>query len=82
MIPAPLSVLGLCTGSDRSLSRTPSKVERLYSQSSHTTPRRPHLQSWKSLPQLPTCSFLPRIRHRKLQKAIQYPGTTSSGSVQ
>jgi hypothetical protein len=81
MIPAPLSVLGLCTGSDRSLSRTLSTVERLHSQSSHANPRLPYLRSWKYLLHLPTRPFFPRILHRKLQKAIQYPGIRS-GSVQ
>jgi hypothetical protein len=81
MIPAPLSVLGLYTGSDRSLSTTLSKVEQLHSQSSHAIPRLPDLRCWNSPTHLPTCSFLPRIPHRQLQKAIQYPGARS-GSVQ
>ncbi len=81
MIPPSRSVLGVCTRSDWNLSRTLSTVDRLYSQSSHATLRLRHLRSWKLLPHLSTCQFLPPIPHRKLQKAIQYP-ETRSGSVQ
>ena len=81
MIPVPHSVLGVCIGSGRSLSKTLSTVERLHFQSSHATPRLPHLRSWKSSPHLPTCPLFPRIPPPKLQKAIQYPGARS-GSVQ
>ena len=81
MISAPLSVFGLCTGSDRSLSRTLSTVERLHSQSSHANHQFPHLRYWKYLLHLRMCPFFRRFLHRKLQKAIQYPGIRS-GSVQ
>lgn len=72
---------GVCTRFNRSLSKTLSTLDRLHSQSSHSTPRLSQLRSWKSLPHLPACQFFPRIPHRKLLKAIQYPGTRS-GSVQ
>jgi hypothetical protein len=77
----PHSVLALFTGSDQSLSRSLSPVDRVPAQSSPATGRLRLFSRWKPLIHLPTCQFSPRIRHHNLQKTIQYP-ETRSGSVQ
>lgn len=81
MIGATYPVLSPFTGSDQSLSRSLSPLDRVPAESSPTTRQRQLFSRWKPLIHLPTCQFSHRIRHRELQKTIQYP-ETRSGSVQ
>jgi hypothetical protein len=81
MIGATRSVLAACTGSAQSPSRSLSPVDRVPAESSPATRRPQWFSRWKPLLHIPTRSFSRRIRHRKLQKAIQYP-EARSGSVQ
>ena len=81
MTGAPHSVLAPFTGSDQSLTRFLSSVDRVTAESSSATRRRQSFSRCKPLTHLPTCQFARRIRHRRPQKTIQYP-ETRSGSVQ
>jgi hypothetical protein len=81
MIGAVYPILAPFTGSAQSLSRSLSPVDRLRAESSPATRRHQLFSLWKPLIHLPTDQFSRRIRHRELQKAIQYP-ETRSGSVQ
>ena len=81
MTGAPLSVLAPFTGSDQSLSRSLSRVDRVPAESSPATRRLRLFSRRKPLTPLPTCQFSRRIRHHNLQKTIQYP-ETRPGSVQ
>jgi hypothetical protein len=81
MTGAPRSVLAPFTGSDQSLSRSLSPVDRVPAESSPATRRLRLFSRRKPLTHLPTSQFSCRIRHRKLQKTIQYP-EARSGSVQ
>jgi hypothetical protein len=81
MIGATHSVLAAFTGSAQSLSRSLSLIDRIPAESSPATRRRQLFSRWKPLLHLPTYPFSLRIRHRTLQKTIQYP-EACSGSVQ
>lgn len=81
MIGATYPVLAPFTGSAQSRSRSLSPVDRVAAKNSPATRRRQSFSHWKPLLPLPTGQFSHRIRHRKLQKTIQYP-ETRSGSVQ
>jgi len=67
-------------GSDRNLSRSLSTVDRVPAESSPATRRRQLIAPRKPLLPLPTGPLSCRMRHRKPQKAVQYPDTRS-GSV-
>ena len=81
MIAATCSVLAACTDSAQSLSRSLSLLDRVPAASSPATRRRRLFSHWKLLLPIPAGQFSHRIRHRKLQKTIQYP-ETRPGSVQ
>jgi len=81
MIGATYPVLAPFAGSTQSLSRSLSALDRVPPESSPATRRRQSLSRRKPLIHLPTGQFSRRVRHSKLQKAIQYP-ETRSGSVQ
>ena len=81
MIPRTYSVLAPFTGSDQSLSRSLSPVDRLPPESSPRHPSAPVIfDPGSPLIHLPTCQFSRRIPHRKPQKAIQYIGRVWSRS--
>jgi hypothetical protein len=77
----PHPILAALPGSDQSLSRTPSPVDRIAVESSPATRRRQLFSRRKPLFHPLTGEFSRRIRHGELQKAIQYP-ETRPGSVQ
>jgi hypothetical protein len=81
MIGATYPVLAPFAGSTQSLTRSLSGLDRVPPESSPATRRRQSFSPRKPLIHLPTGQFSRRARHRKLQKAIQYP-ETRSGSVQ
>ena len=81
MIGAMCSVLDARIGSAPSLSRSLSLVDRVPAENSPATRRRRLFSHWKLLLPIPAGQFSHRIRHRKLQKTIQYP-ETRPGSVQ
>ena len=77
MIGATYSVLAPFTGSAHSLTTFLSSVDRVTAESSPTTRQRQSFSRWRPLIHLPTCQFSLQIRHRELQKTIQYPETRS-----
>ena len=81
MIGVAYPVLTPAAGSAQSLSRSLSPLNRIPAKASPATHRLRLFSPWKLLTHPPTRSFSRRIRHRKLQKAIQYPGIRA-GSVQ
>ena len=81
MIGATYPVLASFTGSEQSLSRSLSPVDRVPAESSPPPVGASRFHSGKPLLYPSTCQFSRRNRHRKLQKAIQYPAT-GPGSVQ
>ena len=81
MIGATRSVFAACTDSTQSLSKSLSPVDRIPAESSSATHRRRLFSHWKPPFHLSTRQFSRCIRHRKQQKAIQYP-EARSGSVQ
>jgi hypothetical protein len=81
MIGTTYPVLAPLTGSAQSLSRSLSPVDRIPVESSPATRRGQSFSRKKPLLHPSTCQLSLRIRHGKLQKAIQYP-ETRPGSVQ
>jgi hypothetical protein len=81
MIDASYPVLALFTGSGQSLSRSLPAVDRIDIERPPATRKCRSLSHRKPPLHPPACQFSRRIRHRKLQKHIQYP-ETRSGSVQ
>ena len=81
MIGAACAILAARTVSAQSLSRSLSPVDRVVAKSSPSTRLRQSFSYTTPLLHPPACLFSRCIRHRELQKTIQYP-EVGSGSVQ